>query len=103
MGKITIVGLGPGGKEHITLGIYQSMKNHKKIYFRTEKHPVVQFLKDEGINFKTFDYAYDTYKNFDAVYAHIASTVLDEAKNGDVLYAVPGHPFVAEKDRKSVV
>ncbi len=96
MGKVTIVGLGPGGKEHLTLAIYEAMKNHNNIFLRTEKHPVVSYLKQEGIKFKTFDYAYDEYDDFDAVYNHIARSVIEEAKKGDVLYAVPGHPFVAE-------
>lgn len=96
MGKVTIVGLGPGGKEHLTLAIYEAMKNHNNIFLRTEKHPVVSYLKQEGIKFKTFDYAYDEYDGFDAVYNHIARSVIEEAKKGDVLYAVPGHPFVAE-------
>ena len=58
MNKVIIVGLGPGGKEHLTLAVYEELKNHNNIYLRTENHPVVSFLKDEGIIFKTFDYAY---------------------------------------------
>lgn len=103
MGKITIVGLGPGGREHLTLAIYDAMKNHDNIYLRTEKHPVVDYLKDEGINFKTFDYAYDKYEDFNEVYEYIAESVLEEAKKGDVLYAVPGHPFVAENTVQLIV
>lgn len=96
MGKITIVGLGPGGKEHLTLAVYEAMKKYNNIYFRTEKHPVVSYLKDVGISFKTFDYAYDKYNDFNQVYDHIAHTIVEESKKGHVLYAVPGHPFVAE-------
>lgn len=98
MSKITIVGLGPGGKEHLTLSIYEKLKKHNNIYLRTEKHPVVPYLKDKGINFKTFDYVYENcgYDKFERVYEHIAESILEEAKMGDVLYAVPGHPFVAE-------
>lgn len=103
MGKITIVGLGPGGKEHLTLAIYQAMKNHNNIYLRTEKHPVVEYLKKEGINFKTFDYAYDKYQDFNKVYEYIAHSVIEEAKKGDILYAVPGHPFVAENTIQLIV
>jgi len=103
MGKITIVGLGPGGKEHLTLAIYEAMKRHNNIYLRTEKHPVVSYLKEEGINFKTFDYAYDKYDGFGEVYQHIAQSVLEEAKKSDILYAVPGHPFVAENTVQLIV
>ncbi|QUH19173.1 MazG family protein [Alkaliphilus sp. B6464] len=103
MGKITIVGLGPGGEEHLTIAIYEAMKKHNNIYLRTEKHPVVSYLKQEGINFKTFDYAYNKYEDFQEVYEHIASSVLEEAKKGDILYAVPGHPYVAESTVQLIV
>lgn len=98
MGKVTIAGLGPGGRGHLTLAVYKKLKNHNNIYLRTENHPVVSFLRDKGINFKTFDYVYDDcgYNKFEEVYDHIAENILKEAKKGDVLYAVPGHPFVAE-------
>ena len=98
MNKITIAGLGPGGKEHLTLAVYEKLKKHKNIYLRTEKHPIVPYLKSEGITFKTFDYAYEdcAHDKFEEVYNHIAERILEEAKNGEVLYAVPGNPFVAE-------
>ena len=98
MNKITIAGLGPGGREHLTLAVYEELKRHNNIYLRTEKHPVVPYLKDKGVIFKTFDYVYDDcgYDKFEEVYEHIAKTILEEAKKGEVLYAVPGHPFVAE-------
>lgn len=97
MGKITIVGLGPGGSEHLTLAIYKEMKKHPNIFLRTEQHPVVAYLREENINFKTFDYAYDEMDSFDDVYAHITDKIIKEAQNRDVLYAVPGHPYVAER------
>ncbi|ABW20169.1 MazG nucleotide pyrophosphohydrolase domain-containing protein [Alkaliphilus oremlandii] len=103
MGKLTIVGLGPGGKEHLTLAIYEAMKNHTNIYLRTEQHPVVPYLKEMGILFHTFDGAYDRYETFEEVYQHIADTVLQEAKSKDVLYAVPGHPFVAENTVQLII
>ncbi len=98
MNKVIIVGLGPGSKEHLTLAVYEELKRHSNIYLRTEKHPVVSYLRDKGIVFKTFDYAYEdcTHEKFEEVYKHIAEKILDEAKKGEVLYAVPGSPFVAE-------
>ena len=98
MNKITIVGLGPGSKQHLTLAVYEELKRHNTIYLRTEKHPVVSYLRDKGVVFKTFDYAYEdcAHDKFEQVYKHIADRVLDEARKGEVLYAVPGNPFVAE-------
>ncbi len=98
MGKITIVGLGPGGKEHLTLAGIEELKKHNKIYLRTENHPAVSYLKEIGVDFKTFDHVYDDYghNKFEEVYENIARTILKEAKTGPVLYAVPGHPLVGE-------
>lgn len=105
MSKITIVGLGPGAKEDITLGGLEELKNHKNIYLRTENHPVVSYLKELGINFKTFDHVYDKcdYGKFEEVYQHIANIIIEESERGQVLYAVPGHPFVAESTVQLIV
>jgi predicted RNA-binding protein YlqC (UPF0109 family) len=51
MNKITIVGLGPGSKQHLTLAVYEELKRHNTIYLRTEKHPVVSYLRDKGVVF----------------------------------------------------
>ncbi|SET22614.1 tetrapyrrole methylase family protein / MazG family protein [Natronincola peptidivorans] len=96
MPKLTIVGLGPGAKEDLTLATLAAMKDHKEIYLRTEKHPVVAYLKEEGINYKSFDAIYEEKEDFQEVYHHIADTLIEKAKKENVLYAVPGHPYVAE-------
>lgn len=99
MGKIIIVGLGPGGRQDLTLAGFDKLKESDNIYLRTEKHPIVEYLREEGLKFKSFDYVYDNcgYNKFEEVYQHIAEAVLQEARKGDVLYAVPGHPLVAER------
>ncbi|NMA03930.1 MAG: nucleotide pyrophosphohydrolase [Clostridiales bacterium] len=98
MNKITIIGLGPGGKEHLTLAAYEKLKKHNNIYLRTGRHPIIPYLKDEGITFKTFDYIYedDNHDKFEEVYDHIVEKILEESRKGEVLYAVPGNPLVAE-------
>lgn len=105
MGKITIVGLGPGGRQHLTLAAFDKLKEHDNIYIRTKNHPIVPYLEEEGIIFKTFDYVYDNcgYNKFEEVYQHIAGDVLEKAKEADILYAVPGHPFVAESTVQLIV
>ena len=42
---LKIMGLGPGAYEALTIGALKELKNNKNIYFRTEKHPTVDFLK----------------------------------------------------------
>ncbi len=67
------------------------------LYVRTAEHPVLQELEEEGLSFQSFDHIYESYDRFDDVYDAIASTLIEEAATKDIFYAVPGHPFVAEK------
>ncbi|EOU1652425.1 nucleoside triphosphate pyrophosphohydrolase [Clostridium perfringens] len=95
---LKIMGLGPGAYEALTTGALKELKNNKNIYFRTEKHPTVDFLKDEGIKFESYDHAYEKYDSFDDVYKYIAEDLITKIKDDeDLIYAVPGHPLVAEK------
>ena len=41
---IKIVGLGPGAPESLTIGAVEALENSKNLYFRTEKHPTVDYL-----------------------------------------------------------
>ena len=97
MNEITIIGLGAGDLEQLPLGIYKKLVQTGQCYVRTADHPVIGDLKREGINFTAFDGIYEKHDQFEAVYEEIAETLLDEASNRSVLYAVPGHPMVAEK------
>ena len=95
---LKIMGLGPGAYEALTIGALKELKNNKNIYFRTEKHPTVDFLKDEAIKFESYDHAYEKYDSFDDVYKYIAEDLITKIKDDeDLIYAVPGHPLVAEK------
>jgi tetrapyrrole methylase family protein / MazG family protein len=91
---IKILGLGPGAPEDLTIGSINIMKSVNNLYLRTEKHPNVPYLSEMGIKFKTFDSFYDNEESFDAVYKKIAEHIVNEE---NVVYAVPGHPLVAEK------
>lgn len=92
-----IVGLGPGSKDLLPLKVYNLLRQHPNIYFRTEKHPVIDELKQEGIVFKTFDYLYDQEESFDLIYEKISIALIAESMSRTVVYGVPGHPMVAEK------
>ncbi|PRR77192.1 Nucleoside triphosphate pyrophosphohydrolase [Clostridium liquoris] len=101
---IKVVGLGPGSKEALTLGTIEVLKTAKKVYLRTEKHPTVEYLKEFNIEYETFDKKYDSMDNFDEVYDSIANDIIKEYKeSGDVAYAVPGHPLVAEKSVNNLI
>lgn len=95
---IKIVGLGPGAPEALTVGTIKALEECNNIFFRTEKHPTVDYLKEKMKNFKTYDHFYEEGSSFDEVYENIANALIEEYKNNsDLIYAVPGHPLVAEK------
>lgn len=97
-GTITVVGLGPGDESGIPLGTLRLLREAENIWLRTEKHPVVRWLRGEGISFQTFDRFYEEHADFESVYEAIAEALLAEAKQGaSLVYAVPGHPMVAER------
>ncbi|RDY26645.1 nucleoside triphosphate pyrophosphohydrolase [Romboutsia weinsteinii] len=96
MGKISIIGLGPGDYSLISQGALEALKSSSRIYLRTEKHPTVDKLK-EIIEYTSFDYFYEKEDNFENVYNEISKFIIETSKDGDLVYAVPGHPRVAEK------
>lgn len=97
MNEITIIGLGAGDLDQLPLGIYKKLKTAEHLYVRTEQHPVLQELKMEGLHWTSFDAIYEKHDQFEAVYEEIVETLLDLAKETPIVYAVPGHPLVAEQ------
>ncbi len=96
MGRITVVGLGPGRWEHLTLEALETLEKAQRVFLRTEKHPMVEELRARGIAYNSFDRFYHEESTFEKVYARIAETLVREAEKGDLVYAVPGNPAVAE-------
>lgn len=94
---ITIIGLGAGDFNQLPLGIYKKLKQEQRCFVRTMDHPVITDLQSEGIEFFSFDDVYEKHDQFEAVYEEISETLLGEVATTNVLYAVPGHPMVAEK------
>ncbi|MFD1957223.1 nucleoside triphosphate pyrophosphohydrolase [Paenibacillus thailandensis] len=97
--RITVVGLGSGDPDQLTLGVWRRLQSASRVYVRTEKHPMMAMLREHGIAYASFDYIYEQKDSFPDVYEAIADQLIAEAKGaGDpVLYAVPGHPMVAER------
>jgi len=95
--QITVVGLGVGELEQLPYGIYKRLTETKQpIYLRTADHPVVSELMAEGMKFTSFDSVYEKHDQFEGVYREIVATLLEQAEKEPIIYAVPGHPLVAE-------
>jgi tetrapyrrole methylase family protein/MazG family protein len=97
-GTITIVGLGSGNENQLTLGVWKTLKAAKKIYVRTEQHPVAAYMRAEGIQFESFDSLYEANESFSSTYEAIVAALFTEASESlyPIVYGVPGHPMVAE-------
>ena len=97
MNQLTVIGLGAADFEQMQMGVYKKIKAAKKLYVRTEDHPVLHELKQEGIEFTSFDDIYIKHGSFGPVYEEIAERLIEAVASEDVMYAVPGHPLVAEQ------
>ena len=96
--SLHIIGLGPSGLDQLTLGNYRRICGAKKVFVRTSQHPCVQELVAEGVQVDSFDEIYATEPSFEAVYERITELLRIELQEGfEVIYAVPGHPMVAER------
>ncbi len=96
MSRITIVGLGPAGLDRIPSDLRRTLEDPEtRLLVRTRHHPASVDL--EGLRDVEFgDRFYDA-EDFNAVYRGLAQWVIDAAVDGDVVYAVPGSPLIAER------
>ncbi|SDG35631.1 tetrapyrrole methylase family protein / MazG family protein [Selenomonas sp. WCT3] len=98
MATITVVGLGPGRAGLITRESWELMEKAEHLVLRTRIHPTVEALEAAGLSFSTYDGFYDEAKDFETLYRKIAADLLERAAaEGDIVYAVPGSPLVAER------
>lgn len=92
-GKITVVGLGAGDMDQLTIGIHKLLTKADTLYVRTKDHPLIEELEKETKNIRFFDDIYEKHDQFEAVYEEIADILFEAARREDVVYAVPGHPL----------
>jgi tetrapyrrole methylase family protein/MazG family protein len=94
LGRIVVVGLGPAGPELVTAEAAAAIKRISHRFLRTTRHPSAAIVPGAV----AFDDLYDSAASFDEVYAAIVESLVDAAeRHGEVLYAVPGSPLVAER------
>lgn len=97
--SMTIVGLGSGDESQLTLGVLRELQEADAVFLRTEEHPVTAFLKQSGISWQSFDHIYEAHDQFHDVYEEIVEHLMGELRDRPgqkIVYAVPGHPLVAE-------
>jgi tetrapyrrole methylase family protein/MazG family protein len=96
--NITVVGLGFGDEDSLTIGTWKLLQSGGPVFLRTMDHPITAWMQKQGIEFETFDHIYEKHDQFAPVYREIADELFRLADEHDhIIYAVPGHPMVAEK------
>lgn len=97
-GRVVVVGLGPAGADHLLPVARAALDGAAHRYVRTRRHPAVDDLVAAGLTFESFDAVYDAAPDLASAYAEIAATLVAAAgEHGEVVYAVPGSPVVAER------
>lgn len=91
--QIHVIGLGPGGPDLVTVGALELINSIPTQFLRTERHPAASVMPHA----QWFDLLYESADSMDQVYPAIVEGLVRSAEaNGEVLYAVPGSPVVAE-------
>ena len=76
MKQIKVIGLGAGDINQLPLGVYRSLiDENKAVYVRTNDHPVISTLEEEGVIFHSFDSIYEKHEQFEAVYKEIVEVL----------------------------
>lgn len=98
---LTIVGLGPGEIDDLSRKAWRVLKQAKTVYLRTSQHGCVDCLPHT--TYHSFDEIYETHNDFPSVYAAIVERIMAAAREGDVVYAVPGDPLVGESTTRRLL
>ncbi|MFO7888117.1 MAG: hypothetical protein R6U59_07350, partial [Eubacteriales bacterium] len=97
MAKIIIIGIGTKKIEDISLKGYKTLRSDKTKFLRTDRHPFAKYLKEENIQFNTFDKYFQERKTLEEVYETIIEKLKEIAKiKGEVYYYVPGSPYYGD-------
>jgi tetrapyrrole methylase family protein / MazG family protein len=93
IGRVVVVGLGPAGDDLVSTGTLAEIDRHDVRFVRTTRHPSAPVVGHA----ESFDALYERAATIDEVYRGIVDALVEAAaEHGEVLYAVPGSPVVAE-------
>jgi tetrapyrrole methylase family protein/MazG family protein len=89
-----VIGLGPAGPGLVTSAALDVLARPVRRFLRTVRHPSAIVVEDAT----TFDHLYEHADTFADVYQAITDALVQAAQeDGEVVYAVPGSPYVLER------
>ncbi|HET8620960.1 MAG TPA: MazG family protein [Acidimicrobiales bacterium] len=90
---VVVCGLGPAGPELVTAAVTAAVGRVPHRFLRTTRHPAATVVGEAT----SFDHRYEAAGRIEDVYGGIVEDLVTAAAgHGEVLYAVPGSPVVAE-------
>jgi tetrapyrrole methylase family protein / MazG family protein len=93
-GRVVVVGLGPGDARLVSVAAADAVARVERRFVRTTRHPSAHLVEPAV----SFDQLYERSARLDEVYTGVVEALVSEAARvGEVLYAVPGSPYVAER------
>ena len=93
---VRVVGLGPGDVEQLSERTQRLVRSAPTVRLRTRVHPAAEAFSQVA----SYDDFYERAASFESLYAAIVEDLVALAvasPNGEVVYAVPGSPVVAER------
>ena len=92
--RVTVVGLGPAGRDLVTSGTTAAITRIAVRFLRTTRHAAASVVEPA----ESFDEVYEQAASVEEVYRTIVDRLVRAAdEHREVLYAVPGSPAVAER------
>ena len=88
MQKITVVSLGPGPREQLTLGALERMRRAKRLVLRTGRADAARYLTQQGIAYETLDSLHEECEDFDAFIEAAVQRIAKAAARTQAVYAV---------------
>jgi tetrapyrrole methylase family protein/MazG family protein len=93
---VRVVGLGPADADQITRRSFDLLRDAPVVRLRTRVHPAAAAFLDVA----SYDDLYERAESFEELYGAIVNDLIELARHapgGEVVYAVPGSPVVAER------
>ena len=78
---ITVVSLGPGPREYLTLGAVETLKKAEKVILRTSlRCDAADELREIGVQFETLDFLHEECEDFDGLIERAVDYLLAQAE-----------------------